>query len=421
MTKHVWAIKSAAWRVSNAFRGCAVREETFSNALRLELMALLPASIVTREMPVQITFTPSGSTTALPVRPRASRPVHSDGTPALRCSVYYGGRSEADRAGPATARRACTNVSWTPTMRTSSCLLPRCRSSRTLHDPLLERNVAFHFVCWNREPRPKHPRQIDRLDDGDPGTDQRTHCAYPEHRGGWRDPAQTLPRLPERYQDNRVRPAVPRKLDVRFKVRGHKKGSKRLSARHPSQGGVDVAFGHKQDVYLAVLAVNRTRALGRVRALRRRIWNVRHNQSPVKVVPINDWRSERRKNRKSHCHHIGSQLAGLYSPSRISGAFGCHKRSWARSCRTLADRTPRSGDLWVPFSATRADTPKPVKLVPRVEKVLNDDQADFHTRAEALVLLHALKTCFAENLFVFVDDMLCPYTETRLGSTSRKR
>ena len=66
MTKHAWAIKSAAWRVSNAFRGCAVREETFSNALRLELMALLPASIVTREMPVQITFTPSGSSTALP-------------------------------------------------------------------------------------------------------------------------------------------------------------------------------------------------------------------------------------------------------------------------------------------------------------------------------------------------------------------
>lgn len=61
MTKHAWAIKSAAWRVFNAFRGCAIREETFSNALRLELNALLPSSIVTREMPVPITYTPTGS------------------------------------------------------------------------------------------------------------------------------------------------------------------------------------------------------------------------------------------------------------------------------------------------------------------------------------------------------------------------
>jgi hypothetical protein len=57
------------------------------------------------------------------------------------------------------------------------------------------------------------------------------------------------------------------------------------------------------------------------------------------------------------------------------------------------------------------------KLVPRIEEMLNDEQADLHTRAEALVLLHALETCFTENLFVFVDDMLCPYTETRLRST----
>jgi hypothetical protein len=61
-TRHAWAVKSAAWRVFNAFAGLPVREETFSNALRLELMALLPSSVVTREMPVPLTFTPSNAT-----------------------------------------------------------------------------------------------------------------------------------------------------------------------------------------------------------------------------------------------------------------------------------------------------------------------------------------------------------------------
>jgi len=60
-SRHAWAIKSAGWRVFNAFRGFPVREETFSNALRLELMALLPSSVVSREMPVPLTYTPSNS------------------------------------------------------------------------------------------------------------------------------------------------------------------------------------------------------------------------------------------------------------------------------------------------------------------------------------------------------------------------
>ena len=64
-TRHAWAVKSASWRIFKAFRGLPVREETLSNALRLELMALLPSSIVTREMPVPLTYTPSNATTPI--------------------------------------------------------------------------------------------------------------------------------------------------------------------------------------------------------------------------------------------------------------------------------------------------------------------------------------------------------------------
>lgn len=58
--RHAWAIKSAAWKVFNAFKAYPVREETLSNALRLELAALLPSSIVTREVVVPLTFVPTG-------------------------------------------------------------------------------------------------------------------------------------------------------------------------------------------------------------------------------------------------------------------------------------------------------------------------------------------------------------------------
>lgn len=56
-------------------------------------------------------------------------------------------------------------------------------------------------------------------------------------------------------------------------------------------------------------------------------------------------------------------------------------------------------------------------LVPRIQKTLNDEHAEIRTRGEALVLLHSLNTCIKEDMFVFVDDLLCPYTDTRLRST----
>lgn len=59
LVRHAWAIKSAAWRVHNAFGRYPVREETLSNALRAELAALLPTSIVTREATVRLTFLPT--------------------------------------------------------------------------------------------------------------------------------------------------------------------------------------------------------------------------------------------------------------------------------------------------------------------------------------------------------------------------
>ena len=58
--RHAWAIKSAAWKVHNAFGRYPVREETLSNALKAELEALLPTSIVTREVTVRLTFVPTG-------------------------------------------------------------------------------------------------------------------------------------------------------------------------------------------------------------------------------------------------------------------------------------------------------------------------------------------------------------------------
>lgn len=64
--RHGWALKSAAWRVFRAFRGYPVREETFSNALRVELRALLASSVVTREVTVPITFVASTSNVPVP-------------------------------------------------------------------------------------------------------------------------------------------------------------------------------------------------------------------------------------------------------------------------------------------------------------------------------------------------------------------
>jgi hypothetical protein len=58
------------------------------------------------------------------------------------------------------------------------------------------------------------------------------------------------------------------------------------------------------------------------------------------------------------------------------------------------------------------------QLVALLRSALDDGTAAIEKRAEALVLLYALETCLSSvDLFIFVDDLVCPYTETRLRST----
>ena len=58
------------------------------------------------------------------------------------------------------------------------------------------------------------------------------------------------------------------------------------------------------------------------------------------------------------------------------------------------------------------------KLIPMLRATLEDEAADVDRRAQALVLLHALDTCLSTvDLFIFVNELVCPYTETPLRST----
>lgn len=70
------------------------------------------------------------------------------------------------------------------------------------------------------------------------------------------------------------------------------------------------------------------------------------------------------------------------------------------------------------FSDTSGRSFSRGELLDLLRETLYDESGDVTARAEALVLLDAVETCLSEHdMFIFVDKLSCPYTETILRST----